>query len=192
MNNENTKETCPVWIGYGLKSGIRKLIHNPKKILKKFIEPNMVVADIGTGMGFMTIPMAKMVGESGEVFAIDIQEKMLLEVKKTANKNNIGTRILPIKCKQESLMLEKHNDTIDFALMFMIVHEAKNKEKLLTDIFKALKPGGLLMISEPIIHVSKKCFDNTIEIATNIGFKVSNLKQTVAICRTIILQKKTF
>lgn len=84
MNEQKTKKTCPVWVGYGLNTRMRKLIHNPNKLVGKYIKPGMKVADIGTGMGFMTLPMAEMVGDHGKVIAVDIQEKMLSKVIRAA------------------------------------------------------------------------------------------------------------
>ena len=189
MKEEMTNKTCPVWMGYGLNTRIRKLIHNPNKMLGKFIDPGMTVADIGTGMGYMTLPMAEMVGAQGKVIGVDIQEKMLSKVREIALRTNVLDRIDTVKCKQDSLMLEKYSDSIDFALMFMMVHEVSDKQRLFNDIEKALKPKGLLMIAEPVVHVSEQDFNQTIDIALSTGFKVSEHEHHINICRTVILRK---
>ena len=188
MQKEMTEKTCPVWLGYGLNANIRKIIHNPNQMLGKFIEPGMTVADIGTGMGYMTLPMAEMVGNQGKVIAVDIQEKMLSKVKGIAQRRQLEDRIDMVLSKQENLMLENYHESIDFALMFMMVHEVRNKKQLFGDIGKALKPGGLLMISEPIFHVREENFKETIDVALSIGFEISELEQHVKICRTVILR----
>ena len=189
MQKEMTEKTCPVWLGYGLNAKIRKIIHDPKKMLGKFIEPEMTVADIGTGMGYMTLPMAEMVGNQGKVIAVDIQEKMLSKVEEIAGHRQLRDRIDIVQSKQENLMLENYQGSIDFALMFMMAHEVSNKQQLFNDIGKALKPGGLLMISEPVFHVSEENFKETIDVALGIGFEISGLEQHVNICRTVILRK---
>ena len=189
MNNEITIKTCPIWMGYGLNANIRKIIHNPDKMLKNHIEPGMTVADIGTGMGYMTLPMAGMVGDQGKVIAVDVQEKMLSKVKEIAQRKNISNIIDAVQCKQEDLMLSKYKESIDFALMFMMVHEVSNKRKLFDDIEKAIKPGGLLMIAEPVFHVSEQNFKQTIDMALSAGFNISEQEQHINICRTIILRK---
>ena len=189
MNKQTNRKTCPVWLGYGLNASMRKIIHNPKKIVGKYIKPRMTVADIGTGMGYMTLPMAKMVGSQGKVVGVDIQEGMLGKVMRIAKQKRLNHRIEPVLCQQTSLMLDRYENEIDFALMFMMVHEVDNKQKLFVDINQALKPKGLLMIAEPKIHVSKKNFTETVDIALKAGFKVSGIKQKVNICRTIILEK---
>jgi cyclopropane fatty-acyl-phospholipid synthase-like methyltransferase len=45
---------------------IRRLLHNPEKILGPYVKPGMTVMDVGCGMGFCSIAMAKMVGEDGK------------------------------------------------------------------------------------------------------------------------------
>ena len=189
MQKEMTEKTCPVWLGYGLNAKVRKIVHNPNKMLGKFIEPGMAVADIGTGMGYMTLPMAEMVGSQGKVIAVDIQKEMLSKVEEFAERRQLRDRIDIVQSKQENLMLENYQESIDFVLMFMMVHEVSNKKQLFSDIGKALKPGGLLMVSEPVFHVSKEDFSETIDVALNVGFENSGLEQHVNICRTIILRK---
>ena len=189
MSKQTNRKTCPVWLGYGLNVNIRKIIHNPTKMVGKYIKPGTIVADIGTGMGYMTLPMAKMVGVNGKVLGVDIQEGMLAKVMSIAKSQKLDDRIEPIICKQNSLMLNEYEDTIGFALMFMMVHEVSDKQKLFADISGAMKVGGLLLIAEPKVHVGQKNFDETVAIALKAGFKVSIQKQKVNICRTIILEK---
>jgi len=46
---------CPVWVGYFLASGLRKLLQNPVKILSPYVKRNMTVLDIGCAMGFFSL-----------------------------------------------------------------------------------------------------------------------------------------
>ena len=190
MDKQTTMKTCPVWLGYGLNTKIRKIIHNPTKIVGEYVKQDMVVADIGTGMGYMTIPMAQMVGEQGKVIAVDIQKGMLDRVHMLASHQGVVDRIENVLCRKDNLMLEDYADTIAFALMFMMVHEVSDKQQLFIDIGKGLMKGSLLLIAEPKIHVSKKNFEETTEIALRCGFKVSDKQQKVNLCRTIILEKR--
>ena len=190
MEKEITKKTCPVWLGYGLNANIRRIIHNPNKILGKYIEPGMTVADIGTGMGYMTLPMAEMVGDQGKVIGVDIQEKMLSKVREIALRRNVAGRIDMVQCKQDGLMLTEYQKSIDFALMFMMVHEVSNKQQLFSDIKEALKPDGLLLLAEPVVHVSEQNFEDTIDIALNAGFEIPEHAPHINICRTVMLRNK--
>ena len=63
---------------------LRKLVYKPENILKPYINEGMTVLEVGSGMGFFTLPMARLVGESGHVVCVDLQERMIRAVKKRA------------------------------------------------------------------------------------------------------------
>ena len=71
----DSSRICSWKIAFALDNPIRRLIHDPKKILGGYIEPGQTVLDIGCGPGTFSIAMAKMVGESGKVIAVDVQEE---------------------------------------------------------------------------------------------------------------------
>ncbi len=68
---------CPHWVGYLLASPLRRLFQNPHKILGPYVEAGMTALDIGCAMGFFSLPLARMVGETGKIVCVDVQEKML-------------------------------------------------------------------------------------------------------------------
>ena len=68
---------CPWWVGYILASPIRKLMHNPARILAPFVRTGMTVFEPGPGMGFFTFELARLVGPTGRVSAVDVQPKMI-------------------------------------------------------------------------------------------------------------------
>jgi hypothetical protein len=56
---------CPWWVGYILASAIRKLTHNPARILARFVRTGMIVLEPSPGMGFFTLELARLVGPTG-------------------------------------------------------------------------------------------------------------------------------
>jgi ubiquinone/menaquinone biosynthesis C-methylase UbiE len=86
---------CPWWLGYTFDNRLRRLFHNPQKILGTYIQPGATVADIGCGMGFFSIGMARIVGENGKVIAADLQKKMLDILMKRAARAGVANRITP-------------------------------------------------------------------------------------------------
>lgn len=69
------EHVCRPWIGYLLASPIRRLLHNPRKILAPYVRDGMTVLEPGPGMGFFTLELARMVGPTGRVVALDMQAK---------------------------------------------------------------------------------------------------------------------
>ncbi len=60
-----SEHVCPWWGGYFLDNPLRRLLHNPAKILGPYVKAGMRVMDVGCGMGFLSIATAKMVGDGG-------------------------------------------------------------------------------------------------------------------------------
>ena len=77
-------------MAYTFDNPIRKLIHNPNQILGGYIKKGMLVADIGCGMGYFSLAMAKLVGNKVKVYAIDLQQKMLDTLKKRSKKQKLS------------------------------------------------------------------------------------------------------
>src|ERR1039458_1564881 len=68
---------CPWWLGYVLASPLRRLLQDPAAVVKPYVREGMTVLEPGPGMGFFTLEMARQVGASGGVVAVDIQPRMI-------------------------------------------------------------------------------------------------------------------
>jgi len=163
---------CPWWLGYFLASPIRKLWQSPESILGPFIQKGYTVLDVGSAMGFFSLPMARLVGENGRVVCVDVQQKMIDGLKKRATKAGLVGRMEFRVCESATLAIADLNGTIDFALAFAVVHEAPDAERLFAEIHKALKISGRLLLSEPTGHVSEQAFAKTLSTAQSVGFQI--------------------
>ena len=153
------EKVCPVWVGYLLASPVRKLYQNPKKILGSYVKEGMKVLDIGSAMGFFSLPLAEMVGCNGRVICVDIQEKMIRSLEKRAQKAGLSDRIETRLCENNSLGLDDFKEEIDFALASAVVHEVSDASGFFSEIHKTIKPAGIFLVVEPKGHVSKKVLD---------------------------------
>lgn len=163
---------CPWWLGYFLASPIRKLRQHPERILNSYIKPGLTALDIGSGMGYFTIPMADMVGETGKVIAVDLQPKMIGSLIRRAQKAGIANRIETRICPNDSLCIDDLSGRIDFALTFAVLHEFPSIPQALAQVAKTLKPGGILFIAEPAGHVDKAAFEKTVAAAIACGLEL--------------------
>ena len=106
---ENNR-VCPWWMAYTFDNPIRKFFHQPRKMLDAFVKEGMTVMDVGCGMGFFSIGMAKMVGDSGKVIAVDLQQKMLDIMLKRARRAGVAERIFPHRCEPDRLAVSEKVD----------------------------------------------------------------------------------
>ena len=161
------KRVCPWWICFTFDNVLRKLFHDPDQILRPYINEGSVVLDIGPGMGYFTIPMAKMVGENGRVIAVDIQEKMLSAIKKRAKRSGLQQRITLHLCSSNSLGI---TNKVDFILAFWMMHEVPDQQRFLAELLTLLKDYGAFLLVEPKIHTTKADFEETVFLAAQAGF----------------------
>lgn len=183
------EHVCPWWLGYVLINPLRRFFHDPDKLLKPYVKEGMTVLDIGCGMGFFSLPAARMVGVSGKVVCVDLQDKMIKGLVKRAEKALLLDRIDARVCGGNHLGIEDIGGTVDFALTFALIHEVPDKDRLLGEIAGAMKPQAKILIGEPKGHVSKEHFDKTVSIARDAGFEAvdhPNIPRTHA----IVMRKK--
>jgi ubiquinone/menaquinone biosynthesis C-methylase UbiE len=163
---------CPWWLAYTFDNPFRRLFHSPEKIFAPYLKKEMTVVDLGCGMGFFSIGMARMVGDTGKVISVDIQQKMLDILQKRALKAGIGHRILTHCATPHNIGLIRYPGRIDLALSFWMVHETPHIENFITEIFSLLKPGGRYLLVEPRGHVSPAHFQRIAAAAVQAGFHV--------------------
>lgn len=164
------EHVCPVWVGHLLASPIRNLFHDPKKILGPFVRDGMTVLDVGSAMGFFSIPMARMVGPKGRVICLDVQAPMLVRLGERARKAGVSDRIDAWLCVGESFAIQDLDGQIDFALAFAVIHEMPDPRAFFCAAFRALRAGAPLLVAEPKNHVSTEAFAETTLIAEHAGF----------------------
>ena len=128
----------------------------------------MTVLDIGCGMGFFSIGLAKLVGSGGCVIAADVQQKMLNTLKRRAEKAGVSDRIRLHRCEPNHLGVEF---PVDFILAFWMVHEVPDPNMFFRQVCSCLKPNGRILIAEPRIHISSKRFQELLVLAKNYGLK---------------------
>ncbi|MCL4502320.1 MAG: methyltransferase domain-containing protein [Deltaproteobacteria bacterium] len=166
------QRVCPYWIGYVLINPLRRLVHNPNKILAPFVSRGMTVLDIGSAMGYFTLPLARMVGTSGKVIAVDVQEKMLAALRKRARAAELSDRIVTRLSGPTSLGLDDWEGRVDFALAFAVAHEVPDVQGLFAEIWRVLKPEAYCLMAEPKFHVPFRDFEASLQAAGQNGLKV--------------------
>lgn len=167
-----------------LDNKLRKWLQNPHKLLSNYIKKGMHVIDLGCGPGYFTLPLSELVGQSGSVLAIDVQEKMLDKLKRKIKQTQcVNTTI--VKNDGYSIGI---NQQVDFVLAAYVMHELPNQKSWIKQLKQVLHDGGHLLILEPNIIVSQKAFNNMVNELVKAGFELIE-RPTVRFSKSILVKK---
>ena len=107
----------------------------------------MNVADFGSGSGIFTIEMAKRLNPGSNILAIDILEKPLMFLIENAKRNGVANLITTKVCDLENKTLgASFQESIDVVTVINVLFQIKNKENLIKEARRILKPSGFLII----------------------------------------------
>ena len=161
---------CPVWLRWlvELDNPFTKTNRAAFIIEHLEIEPGMIVVDVGCGPGRLAIPAAMHVGTQGRVVAMDIQPGMLSRTQKKAGVANLGNiEYLQAGAGEGKLSHEQ----FDRALLVTVLGEIPNREAALREIFEALKPEGVLSVTETMFDPHYQSRRSVIQLAEAAGFR---------------------
>ncbi len=129
------------------------LIHNIQRDLKKIpVKEGMVIVDYGCGPGRYTIPIAKLVGPKGKVFAVDIQPLAIKTIKEKAARESL-TNI-------EAVLVDSYDtgiqgSSIDLVLLLDTLHMINDRQALFRELHRLLKPDGLIFMDSGHMKMSR-------------------------------------
>jgi ubiquinone/menaquinone biosynthesis C-methylase UbiE len=121
----------------------KKLLPTDKVLNIIGVEKNMVIADIGCGTGYFSIPIAKSIGPDSNIYAVDISKEMLLETEKKAKEENISNVVL-VQASENSFNLEE--SSCDMVFSSTVLHEVESPQDFLIQCKKAIKEKGNIII----------------------------------------------
>jgi ubiquinone/menaquinone biosynthesis C-methylase UbiE len=183
------KRVCPWWLGHLLASPLRRLMADPGKIVAPYIHEGMTVLEPGPGMGFFTVELARRVGTSGRIIAVDIQSRMLAGLKRRLAKAGLLERVDARLASPDSMGLDDVAGAVNFTLAFAVVHEFPAAEPFFVQAAAASKPGARLLLVEPSGHVKAAEFESELQSAANAGFAVVD-RPSVGRSRAALLEKR--
>ena len=109
------------------------------------LKPGDVVADVGAGSGYHTFRLARIVGDQGKVFAVDIQQEMLDLIEKKSKRTK-RKNVVPILGAEMDPKLPL--ESCDLILLVDVYHEFSHPYEMTVAMVKALKPGGRIAFVE--------------------------------------------
>jgi len=118
------------------------IFRNPYRLLEAAgIKPGQKVLEVGCGPGFFTIPAAKIVREEGSIYAVDVHPLAIKKVEEKVEREGIKN-VNPILVNASNTGLP--DQSIDLAFIFGLRYIAGGLENLISEMYRILKPEGVL------------------------------------------------
>jgi ubiquinone/menaquinone biosynthesis C-methylase UbiE len=140
-------EVMPYYNVHHLMRQGRDMQEYPDLMLSSLsIQPGMVVADVGAGVGFNSLRVSRLVGPYGRVLSTEIQPEMLNHLMMNAYMLGLPQNIVPVIATHYDANLPANS--CDLILMVDTYHECINPPAILSGLYRALKPNGRLVLVE--------------------------------------------
>jgi ubiquinone/menaquinone biosynthesis C-methylase UbiE len=179
---------CPVWLRWfvELDNPFTQTNRAATIIQHLELEPDMAVLDVGCGPGRVAVPLAERLPQ-GEVVAVDMQEGMLRRAREKGESAHVSN-IRFVQAGAGEGKLERNR--FDRALLVAVLGEIPNQQAALQEIFDALKPEGILSVTEVIFDPHFQSRGKVTRLAEAVGFRVHRFFGT-RLAFTLNLRKPT-
>jgi ubiquinone/menaquinone biosynthesis C-methylase UbiE len=145
---------------------LRDIVRPRGNILKEVgLKPGYQVLDFGCGPGGYILPLAKLVGEPGKIFALDMNPAAILTVKSLAANHKLAN----VRTILSEGATGLPDGSIDVALLYDLFHYLKKPDDVLIELRRVLKPDGILSVSDHHMKVE----DIILRISTAGLFRLS-------------------
>jgi len=132
----------PERMAFLLNNPIRRKLNPPERLISKLgIDSSDVVVDFGCGLGFITIPLAKV---AGKAIGVDVSPRMLERANRYAKRAHVSLELL----QSDGSEVKLADKSVDLILLNHVFHEVENKQGTLSQFLRVLKPSGRVAIVE--------------------------------------------
>jgi ubiquinone/menaquinone biosynthesis C-methylase UbiE len=168
---------CPTLLAWFLENPVIQRFNGTRVTLDRMhLRPGQRILEIGPGPGRLLIPAAERVLPGGEAVGIDIQQGMLERLKRRAEKANVAnlTSILG-----DATQPHVPEASFDVVVLCTVLGEVPDRAAVLKQAFRALKPGGLLSITEMFGDPHYQSRSTVQRFAEEAGFRLQSIEGKV-------------
>ncbi len=162
---------APAFIGIFLDSDRRRVLQPAEDFIQVAgITAGMRVLEIGCGSGAFTTFVARAVGPTGRVEALDIQPAMLAQLEQKLNKPAFQDIQNITLHRASAYQLPFGDSELDLVYLITVLPEIPDQERALAEIDRVLKPGGILAVAELLFDPDYPLKGTTIRRCQGAGF----------------------
>ena len=165
---------CPTLLAWALDSRFYERITGTEVTLRRMgLRPGQRVLEVGPGTGRLLIPAAQRVLPGGEVVGIDIQPGMVERLKERARRAQVSNLTAILGDATQPIVPE---GSFDLAFLVTTLGEIPDRAAVLAQCFRALKPGGVLSITEMFPDPHYQTRSTVKRLAEEAGFRLRSIQ----------------
>jgi ubiquinone/menaquinone biosynthesis C-methylase UbiE len=165
---------CPTLLAWALDNRLYERITGTQVTLQRMgLRPGQRVLEVGPGPGRLLIPAAQRVLPAGEVVGIDIQPGMVGRLKERARRAQVSNLTAILGDATQPVVAEA---SFDLAFLVTTLGEIPDRAAVLAQCFRALKPGGVLSITEMFPDPHYQPRPTVKRLAEQAGFRLQSLQ----------------
>jgi ubiquinone/menaquinone biosynthesis C-methylase UbiE len=163
-----TSAPCPAALSWLVHNPLRRQYMRP--VLDRVgIQPGERVLELGPGPGAFTVDAARRAGPQGRIIAVDIQPEMIARVEervREAGLSNVETHVAG------AYELPLESESINRAFVVTVLPEISDQNRALTELWRVIKPGGQLSITEEFMDPDYPFPRETVRRVEAAGFEL--------------------